>query len=98
LILRAAASIAFVTYATWAAAESAIAGVNGTSPIAGQARPLVVQFADGRPKRDNVATGEAAVGAKRAMQDAAPPPQKRPNTNMGMDTVRLFMLLLASHC
>lgn len=69
----AAASIAFVTFATWAAAEEAIGALHGMSLIEGQPNPLVVKLADGKVKQQVA----AAVGFKHSVEAPLPSGQKR---------------------
>jgi hypothetical protein len=60
-----AAAIAFVSYSTWAAAEAAMEALNGTTPVATQQNPLVVKFADGKPRQQPALTtagGAVAAG------------------------------------
>jgi len=52
-----------VTFATWAEAEAALAGVNGKLTLPGSAHPVAVKFADAKP--GELAKFEARGGTKR---------------------------------
>jgi hypothetical protein len=71
-----AANIAFVTYATWRAAEAAIAAIDGQKPKGPTHNALVVKFAD-RPKISSAA--ENGVGYKRGFEMSTPGVPKRVN-------------------
>lgn len=72
-----AANIAFVLFDKWAAAEQAMEGLNGATQTPGAANPLVVKFADGKPKA--AANGAPGVGMKRGNEAEASALSKRMN-------------------
>lgn len=77
-----AANIAFVLFSKWKAAEEALAALHGTKPMESAVNPLVVKFADGKPKT----SGSQGVGLKRGNDVDAAGLNKRAN----LGAVRFF--------
>jgi hypothetical protein len=108
--LSRAASIAFVTYAKWAAAEEAIKAMHDHMPGPTAKHGLVVKFADGKPPRGAqqggaggggaaaAAAAGAGVGMKRGFESEGGAMHKRPN--MGMVRLELpdVRWLIAARC
>jgi hypothetical protein len=89
--LSRAASIAFVTYAKWAAAEEAIKAMHDHMPGPTAKHGLVVKFADGKPPRgaqqggiggEGAAGAGGGVGMKRGFESEGGAMHKRPNMGM----------------